>query len=255
MQSGSGHDAANVTRVAAPTGIVWPTLAKCTTRHLRQFQLDWEKFSRDRLTHNADPANPRIAKTHQRDCFTPQLLEGLVAAQVFEGTDKQGESFSPLTSVDITATIIDAWLKNELEGNTTNFSKVSYDARMVSVSCPTTEPVRVVQLLVDYQNTLADLCLQALTETATKMCVEEFVEKLRPWEFKEHVSMVLSRQRELKRSWNTFTKWVRNECREYDKYTYVHNRSRTATHDHGKQKPVAATTPSVLGLPLASRTS
>jgi hypothetical protein len=54
---------------------------------------------------------------------------------------------------------------------------------MSTVSCSQSETLRVVQLLVDYQNALADMSLQALVETSTKHFVEEIVDKLRPLSF------------------------------------------------------------------------
>jgi hypothetical protein len=71
---------------------------------------------------------------------------------------------------------------------------------MSSLSCSQSEALRVAQLLVDYQNALADMSLQPLVETSIKACVEEIVNKLRPMNFREHVNTVLQRQRELKKN-------------------------------------------------------
>jgi hypothetical protein len=208
----------------AASGIVRPTLSKCSSRALRQFQLDWAKFVRDRNSNNADPSNPRISKVRQRDCLTPQLLEGLMSANVFESRDETGAVVLPLTTGEVTSLMVANWLRKELRGDIDHFNKSVYESRMSSVSCSPSEALRVVQLLVDYQNALADMSLQPLVETSTKTCVEEIVNKLRPLNFREHVNTVLQRQRDLKKNWTQFTRWLQAETKGYDKYQVI-NRS------------------------------
>jgi hypothetical protein len=184
LDAGATADMSGMRIVAAATsGITRPTLSKCTARALRQFQLDWNKFVRDRIANNADPSNPRVAKVRQRDCLTAQLLEGLVAANVFETRDAEGNLLHPDSLEQVTSRMVVDWLTHELRGDVEHINKAAYEARMSTVSCSQSETLRVVQLLVDYQNALADMSLQALVETSTKHFVEEIVDKLRPLSF------------------------------------------------------------------------
>jgi hypothetical protein len=158
LGAGATADMSGTRIVAVATsGITRPTLSKCTARALRQFQLDWNKFVRDRLANNSDPSYPPVSKMRQHDCFTPQLLEGLVAANVFETRDADGNFIHPDSPEQVTSRMVVDLLTHELRGDVEHFNKAAYEARMSTVSCSQSETLQVVQLLVDYQNALADM--------------------------------------------------------------------------------------------------
>jgi hypothetical protein len=203
-QRGAADSSSNSRPISsAASGIVRPTLNKATSRALRQFQLEWAKFVRDRAANNADPANARISLIRQRDCLTPQLLEGLASCNVFESFSEDGTVQYPGSVAEVTSRMVSEWLRRELQGDVDHFNKAAYEARMNSVTCSSTEALRVLQLLVDYQNALADMYLQQLVETSTKSCIKEVVDKLRPASFREHVNTVLHRQKGSKKRTET----------------------------------------------------
>jgi hypothetical protein len=108
---------------SASSGIVRPTLGHATSRSLRQFQLEWAQFVRDRAANNADPANARISLIRQRDCLTPQLLEGLVSCNVFESVAEDGTVQYPGSVAEVTSRMVSEWLRRELQGDVDHFNK------------------------------------------------------------------------------------------------------------------------------------
>jgi hypothetical protein len=69
--------------------------------------------------------------------------------------------------------------------------------------------------------------------------VEEIVDKLRPLSFREHVNTVLQRQRDIETNWGQFTRWLRIETRECDKYQVTTRSSQLSNYETVKGKPNA----------------
>jgi hypothetical protein len=82
---------------------------------------------RDRISNDADPSNPIISKFRQRDCLTPQLLEGLMVANVFKSLHEPGTVVFPRTTGEVTSVMVSDWLKKEVRGDVDHFSKSVYN--------------------------------------------------------------------------------------------------------------------------------
>jgi hypothetical protein len=80
-----------------------------------------------------------------------------MAANVFESLDETGTVVLPRTTAEVKSVMVSEWLKKELRGDVDHFNKTVFESRMSSVSCSPSEALRAVQLLVYYQNALADM--------------------------------------------------------------------------------------------------
>jgi hypothetical protein len=75
------------------------------------------------------------------------------------------------------------------------------------------------------------------------------VDKLRPLSFRGHLSIVLQRQREMKKNWGKFARWLRTETREYDKYQVTTRPSQLPNSHSAKGKQESSSNRTSCGSP------